>query len=99
MSETESWAMLGKIDWTFDGEERKSADCEMTLHDGLLTLNENESLWKGRMSEPGQYEMRREDGNGQGFLNVVAPDVFEGRFTEEGCQGEWSIVLDADLEW
>ncbi len=99
MSELESWAMRGEMEYAYDGGDSGRIPCEMILRDGVLTLEEDGYIWKGRMTEPSQYELTLQDGKGSGYLNVEAPDVFSGRFVGEGYTGEWSIMLDADLEW
>lgn len=99
MTEIEVWAMQGHMDYAYDGGDNGRTACEMSLEDGMLTLVEDDYIWSGRMSEPGQYEMKLHDGIGSGFLNVDAPDQFSGRFTGDGYAGTWSIKLDADLEW
>lgn len=99
MSEHENWAMWGELEWTLDGGQPFSIDCQMTLQNGELTLSEDDRVWKGRMDAPGIYKLRRMDGEGHGHLKVDAPDIFSGRFQEEGRQGKWEVMLDPDDPW
>lgn len=99
MSDNESWAMIGELTWSYDGDEEETVEVEVTLHDGVLTLSENESVWKGRMEEPGLYRVKRQDNKGVGTLKVDGIDVFSGRFEEDGYQGHWELMLSSDRDW
>lgn len=99
MTEAETWAMQGQMDYAYDGDESGSIACKMTLEDGTLSLVEGGYVWIGRMTEPGQYELKLQEGDGSGVLHADAPDQFSGRFAADGFTGAWSIKLEADLEW